>query len=455
MITGGTSPYSIYWTGGQRTQTLSGIGPGYYGVTVVDYYGDYTATTTCFIGGPTPNPTSSPTPTPTITPSRECPSICIIGVSGLNSIGPWLFTCNGDYNGKTKWTYQDANIIWIPTRTRWEMVQSDLSTPYAVPGGTGIFISTDQTATPLASWGVAGGTSTWTVTATQGKCPTPSVTTTNVGPNVIPLQATVTSENNSCSGGNCDGNIVVSASFGTPPYQYSINNGTTFQSSNFFFNVCPNTYTVITKDASNSVVSNSVTISNNSNPTTYQLLISKDPDSYIQTNGATQYQSIATQRVTITTNPPLPQGITLSFVLTLTSQETVNGPGSGVIGAGNTVSLNGNFVMPINSTSDTVLQNRPYCSPELQTVTTSSQQYPLTFSAGTTYLVRCKSIFNLDNGQISYNSCTTQLQQNIYASVSQLTINGCSCCNAITDETSLEVLSETMNYNQTYNNILE
>ena len=46
-VTGGTSPYSYYWTGGQRSKTLVGIPEGSYQVTVVDYYGDYSSTTIC------------------------------------------------------------------------------------------------------------------------------------------------------------------------------------------------------------------------------------------------------------------------------------------------------------------------------------------------------------------------------------------------------------------------
>jgi hypothetical protein len=49
IVTGGTAPYSYYWAGGQRSQTLYNVPQGSYEVTVVDYYGDYTATTVCTI----------------------------------------------------------------------------------------------------------------------------------------------------------------------------------------------------------------------------------------------------------------------------------------------------------------------------------------------------------------------------------------------------------------------
>ena len=53
-VTGGTAPYSFFWAGGQRDQTLFGIGAGSYEVIVTDYrwpdgepdgVSDYTAST--------------------------------------------------------------------------------------------------------------------------------------------------------------------------------------------------------------------------------------------------------------------------------------------------------------------------------------------------------------------------------------------------------------------------
>ena len=64
-VTGGTAPYSFYWSGGQRTQTLRNIPAGNYPITVVDYYGDYTASTICSIFAPSPTPTTTNTPTAT------------------------------------------------------------------------------------------------------------------------------------------------------------------------------------------------------------------------------------------------------------------------------------------------------------------------------------------------------------------------------------------------------
>ena len=66
-ITGGTPPYNITWGGGQKTPYLFNLGYGTYTAVVTDYYGDFTAFTSCSLIAPTSTPTA--TPTPTITPS--------------------------------------------------------------------------------------------------------------------------------------------------------------------------------------------------------------------------------------------------------------------------------------------------------------------------------------------------------------------------------------------------
>ena len=53
IVTGGTTPYYYYWNNGGRTDTINNLSAGTYSVTVVDYYGDYTGTTTCNVIAPT------------------------------------------------------------------------------------------------------------------------------------------------------------------------------------------------------------------------------------------------------------------------------------------------------------------------------------------------------------------------------------------------------------------
>lgn len=49
IITGGTPPYIIEWENGSFAPAINNIGIGEYSATVIDYYGDFTANTTCVL----------------------------------------------------------------------------------------------------------------------------------------------------------------------------------------------------------------------------------------------------------------------------------------------------------------------------------------------------------------------------------------------------------------------
>jgi hypothetical protein len=49
LITGGTPPYTILWEVGSYAPALANLGVGEYSATVIDYYGDFTANTTCVL----------------------------------------------------------------------------------------------------------------------------------------------------------------------------------------------------------------------------------------------------------------------------------------------------------------------------------------------------------------------------------------------------------------------
>ena len=80
-------------------------------------------------------------------------------------------------------------------------------------------------------------------------CVTPSYTFRII---FCTLDASVITEDVSCFGAS-DGSIAVTASNGTPPYQYSINGGT-YGSSNIFSDLSSGTYYVTVKDANDCIV---------------------------------------------------------------------------------------------------------------------------------------------------------------------------------------------------------
>lgn len=442
-ITGGTSPYSIFWANGQRTRTLANIGAGYYPVTVVDYYGDYTANTVCSIIMPTTTPTPSPTVTPSRTPDPVYPNICFFAYN-LNSngtsnlIGPSTFIQNGTSNGKPKWTNSSSqNIVW--KGTRWEYVGSDLTTPINPVGG-GIFASTSTSLPPLGGWQLLGGTLTYTINVTQGTCPSSA-----------PLQVTVEKQDASCNEqSNCNGSITLGARFGVPPYEYSINNGVTYQTANAFNNLCPNTYTVTVRDSSNNIFTQAVQISSAGSSETYQISIVTQPE--LTTEVTTNSVSTKTTYFYVTSVPPIPPGVVVQFNLTTSSIKTFNGPGTGTSIDNFTILQNGVLQTPSTTNSQTTTGTRPNCNPEPQEILTETDQYSLELSSTSTVSGSTTSVLTITDGQVGEQSnCTTNLQQTISGQLSNLSVKGCTCCSVVGD-----TLATQLNNNEiTYDGIID
>ena len=440
-ITGGTSPYSIYWEGGQRTQTLVGIPQGSYQVTVVDYYGDYTASTICSLFPPTQTITPSPTLTPTVTPSGVCPQLCLIALSTSTAYGPLQFNCNGLRNGRTTWSTSDGqyNIVWNSTVGRWEVTGSNPTIPFNPVGG-GIFISTSSSSVPLSGWVIAGGVNTYSVTMTQGVCPA-----------VIPVQVALSVNNNSCdSVANCDGDIIVNAQYGYPPYLFSINGGSTYQSTNTFEDLCAGTYTITVIDSAGNTDIETATVGFNQQPVTYQLSLRANT---LATQNITlsNYNSLTTYYQVIST-PPLPPGLTIPFNLTISSIKTYNGPGTGLIT--DTFSITENGVTKTPTTTQTITQTggRPNCSPETFTAVTEADTYQLQIGNNSPVLIENTSVLSITAGQSgSQSNCLTNLTQQITAQFTQQSINGCRCCQVIADSTSNTINSNSVTFNSTGN----
>ena len=434
IVTGGTSPYSYFWDGGQRSQTLIGVPQGDYEVVVVDYYGDYTASTICSLFAPTPTATPTPTVTQTMTPSGIAPQLCFIAI-GNTSYGPLQFVANGSVNGKTTWTNNgNYNITWSPSKNRWEILGSDNVTPFSPVGG-GLFASTTTSLYPDAGWSLVGGTQTYSVTVTQGLCPAS-----------IPLQVLLTSENNTCNTTtNCNGSITVNASSGVAPYVYSINNGVTYQTSSIFNNLCPGTYTIITNDAVNSKNTQTISVGFDTQPITYQLSLSANT-SATQTVTTNNYSSKTTYLEAVVT-PPLPVGITISFNLTVSSIKTYNGPGTGVITDNILITQGGIVKTPSTTSSISQSGDRPNCNPESQLVVSEADTYTLSMTSNSKVLIIDTSVLEITDGQAGAQSnCLTNLNQTINTQFTVPSIQGCNCCSVIADDRLVSINENSVTY---------
>ncbi|MCX6258913.1 MAG: T9SS type A sorting domain-containing protein [Bacteroidia bacterium] len=199
-VTGGTYPYSFYWSNGFTTQNLMNLSAGNYSVTVYDSH-------QCAYNG-----------TYTIMPPP--PQLIVTGV--VTNVD-----CNDQSNGSVILTVSGGKP------------------PYSFSWSNG---STTQNLNNLS----AGN---YSVTVIDSNLCTNVQTFTVTQPS--PVSANLSSTNVSCFG-NCDGSITVIPSGGTPPYLVSYN-GVQISAAPYQFNgLCAGTHTVVVTDSKG--CSNSYTI---------------------------------------------------------------------------------------------------------------------------------------------------------------------------------------------------
>ena len=422
-VTGGTAPYSFYWNTGEYTQTISNIPYGTYTVLVVDYWGDYSATTTCSVVGPTPTITPTKTPTQTPTPTISVPNICLTftqsGNFGSSGSGGSLqqlqltFTPSGPQNGKPTYTNSTRGftIYWNNTSTpnRWQIANWNL-------GGTPI--STNTTSIPITGWAFVGTPGTFdTISSTRGSCPT-----------ISPLGFTYQSQPTTCQQ-VCNGTIIVSTTGGQPPYLYSTN-GATFQSSNIFNNLCAGTYGLIVKDSLGTQFQQTVVVVAGTQAT-FQIA----PIVISSTGPTNTSPSVQTTNWRIGVSPNLPSGISIVGDIVITVSQTEQGPTSTSgpatvysIVANNTASLNNipqtlilgtssNQTIPATCNSALNNANLEIYTQRLNNVTFTTNS----ILTGTTV-----SSLNIFNGVVQ-NNCATTAKQSITMNLVNFRVLGNPC----------------------------
>lgn len=366
-ITGGSAPYSVTWSNGLKDQNIKNLIPGEYVATVVDFYGDYSATTTCLVESDTFY----------MDYFQSCTNSDYLYLTGLTSSnfveglvykfttaqGCWTYsgqtlssgqTITGDtlssgpfdtceecdppppplpfyptdlclYTDSTPFTaYPFTFYDFVnerPAYTGTSSASSAFTISYLtattfsywiVLGKTGsVLKNSSNTFNPLGGWVEEGTLNTWT--AVSGSCPSSPV-----------LSFDLTTTNESCEG-SCNGSVTIKAKGGTGGYQYKLFNGT-YQSSPTFNNLCPQSNTeFFVKDSSNTEVQGSFTILPGTKKVTYTL--SLQTKSYF-TKEDYGNQVIKKLDYEIKVSPPLPDGITIDVPLFLSVNNTTAEPGS-------------------------------------------------------------------------------------------------------------------------------
>jgi len=136
---------------------------------------------------------------------------------------------------------------------------NDGSITVTASGGTGTLQYSDDGGSTYQAGNIFTGLSqgTYSVVVKDANNCTASTSVVITEPTVLTISTSQT--NVTVNGGN-DGSITVTASGGTPAYQYSKDNGANYQASNVFSNLTAGVYIVVVKDANNCTASTTVTI---------------------------------------------------------------------------------------------------------------------------------------------------------------------------------------------------
>ena len=325
QITGGTPPYNIMWDNGNISTTISNLGPGSYGSTVVDFYGDFTANTICVLTGVTISPTPTPTPTPTPLPTFGDLCLVIKGKVGkIPILQTHTFNYNGYVNGKPSWLSDDTlyTIEWSLVDSQWEII--------GLPNGW-IMTNLNPAIPPVTGWQILGVVSPYSiteVTVNEGNCASLDI-----------LSYDLTVNQPTCG---CDGSIIFNVIDGVPPYQYSINN-TTYFNSPIFNGLCNGYYTTSVIDASGQTFVNSVYLYPAPPPQTYLVTLSLN---------------VIGNSFNVSVTPTLPLGSSITFDLIHTSSLSVS-PTAGAATYNNVVTVNVNSVSTPYSTTSVTATSTP------------------------------------------------------------------------------------------------
>ena len=412
-ITGGTPPYIVAWSNGNISPAINNLGAGSYTAIVTDYSWsgsgpDYTATTTCVLTAPiTPTTTTTTTVAPVLVYD-----ICLT-VYKQPSNYQIHFNPNGIYNGiysngYQSWISDDSvyQIVWVTLYHAWSVIPAPTNPSY--------YLLSPSPYPPLTGWYINGALA--TVVANQGPClplpSNPSFTYSLTQPTCI-----------------CDGNIIITASNGTPPYQYSVDNGVTFTSnSGLFTGKCPGTYSLQIKDSLNNLSTvSTATLNNFIGTTTYTLSLSPSPSTTVNNNTTLTKQATCT----INVSPPIPVGTTITFDV-----QHINAFGRGPAPTDATIVTNSvltknSTVIPITSTqssSNTSTQIGAGCqSAALNNTGQIDNWVSVSMTNGDTMVINTTSTMTKILPQ---PHCFFAEFADTFFAVNGV-INGCSCCTLI------------------------
>ena len=314
------------------------------------------------------------------------------------------FNPNGvDSNGYNQWISDDYvySINWDISLNRWKFNGGNLS--YSM------FSSLPSSVPPLNSWYILGANG--TVIVNEGVC------------NPLGVNSLTFSVNQPIC--TCDGNIMITASGGYPPYLYSIDNGITYFNSPIFTNLCSGIYSVKVVDLSGNTNSNNITLNEPAPSTLYSVKLTTTSTNPINNNTTLTNQYTTTVSVT----PELPNGVTISFNIYHNNQFYYSPSASTATLTTNTLLFKNNILLPVSITGNTTTNTNYNPIQGCQNLTNYLDFY--TESWNTITFTNSDSIILNTTTTITQNepltSCTYTSSQDSF-SIGNASISGCGCC---------------------------
>lgn len=427
FITGGTPPYSVTWTNGSQNQNLTSVGVGQYTATVTDYYGDFTATTTCTVGSTSvlveeffncTDPSnklyylanlSFPYPSgDTFTLSSQ--EGCWVSngqklFSGQNYFNYSATTTSGPFEDcaeclpqtpvfeNTSGLCLNYTIYNFATQQPSGVLQTQFfsaGTYNGYPSWTSItpsqkiFFNTATSAWNISGWTYGGFANLqqtisppiglWTV---EGQIGLLDITQGNCSP---VIQATTQKTNPTCAG-TTNGLIKVNSVIGgTPPYTYSLNN-IVYQNSNIFNNLPVGNYVIYIKDIIGNTAIKQEVLTPQQQITNYQVNLSFVPATPTSTSTPNSVQKTAYWKIDVT--PPLPANrvVNLTIYNTTSLSAGTASNGSPTLTYSNTTGTTGTsqFITSTIQTTTNSYPNTVACHPNFYT-TAITRTYTVSLS---------------------------------------------------------------------------
>ena len=291
---------------------------------------------------------------------------------------------------------------WLSDNDLYFMYFNTGTTNQWVVSGSSVFgsiINNNPTPPPLIGWQGLGDPSIIDITVTTGSCLSYKEITANITKNDLICET--------------KGSITIQGFGGAPPYQYSINNGTTFSTLSTFSNLNAGSYIVIVKDSLGNQSTPSLVTLTQTNPENFVLTLTLDdnlntfqiqPSNNLAVNqtitfSVEQYSQLNYYPVNITPAPTLDNVFTFNGGLGDMGVPTITN---------SQPALNINCIIPV------LIQN--------QQVKVYTKQ--LTISGGQTITGSYTDIIN----NLPVGLCRSANRTfNLYI-VGKPTVNNCECC---------------------------